>query len=380
LSATTAALATITSEAHHRNVPHDLGYASTAGWLRDLLRIPGVEASRLLTLGELLHERPALAGGVATGDIGPSQALQIGHVLHDLPAEQPVVTAQVEQALIGYAHQFEPALLRRVGDRVLAHVDPDLADRTLRQRLDREEKRAYQQRGFTLSADGLGGMRVFGRLDPEAAATITAAIAPLTSPVPGPEPDPRAPAARRADALVDVCRLALSTGDLPVDGGQPAQKVVTVDWDALSRDVAVGHLDTGESLSPGTTRRLACQAGILPIVMSGNRVPLDVGRSRRPFTRASRSAILIRDRGCAFPGCDRPPRWTDIHHIVFWSHGGSTNHDNGVALCSFHHHLIHRETAGWTIRMGADHRPHFIPPAHLDPDRQPRRNVYHDRR
>jgi hypothetical protein len=124
-------------------------------------------------------------------------------------------------------------------------------------------------------------------------------------------------------------------------------------------------------------RRIACDAGILPIILGGASVPIDIGRARRPYTGAARTAVLLRDRGCAFPGCDRPPRWTQIHHIVHWADGGPTDRDNGVAMCSHHHRLIHH--SDWTIRLGPDRRPEFIPPAHIDPQQQPRRNPYHRR-
>ena len=88
--------------------------------------------------------------------------------------------------------------------------------------------------------------------------------------------------------------------------------------------------------------------------------------------------MILRDRGCAFPGCNRPPRWCQVHHVTPWSDGGDTNPDNGVLLCSFRHHLIH-QADGWQIRIGADGLPEFIPPVHIDPDQTPRRNIYHQR-
>jgi hypothetical protein len=191
-------------------------------------------------------------------------------------------------------------------------------------------------------------------------------------------PDLRTPAARRADALIDVCQLALRTGQLPATGGQPAQITVTIDLDTLQRDLAIGHLDTGQLLTPEATRRIACDAHIIPAILNSASVPIDIGRTRRPFTGATRTAILLRDGGCAFPGCERPPRATDIHHITYWTHGGTTDRDNGVALCRHHHQLIHH--TDWTIRIGADHRPDFTPPTHIDPTQQPRRNPYHPRR
>jgi hypothetical protein len=74
---------------------------------------------------------------------------------------------------------------------------------------------------------------------------------------------------------------------------------------------------------------------------------LDVGRKQRLFTAPQRRAITARDRHCRFPGCDRPPRWCDVHHIKHWLHGGPTSVENGVLLCRFHHTLVHE--AGWRL-------------------------------
>ncbi|HEY9484154.1 MAG TPA: DUF222 domain-containing protein, partial [Micromonosporaceae bacterium] len=318
-----ATMAVMAQEAAGRDLPRGDGAASAVAWLRDLLRITAADASRLVALGQVMDRRPVLSDAVAAGAVNPSQALAIGRVLADVPADvaadvpadvaadvpdtEPGLVDKVEAVLIDHAHQFEPAILRRLGERALAHLNPDLADQRLRHRLDREERHARQRRGFTLAPDGLGGVRLRGVLDVEGAAIVAAAIAPLATPVTGDNgPDPRTAPMRRADALVDVCRLALRTGDLPADGGQPAQVTVTIDWQALSRDVAVGQLDTGTLLSPSATRRLACDAGILPAVLNGASIPIDLGRARRPYTGATRTAVLLRDRGCAFPGCDRP--------------------------------------------------------------------------
>ena len=372
------AMAGIVEEASGRDLPHADGAASTVAWLRDLLRITAGDANRLITLGQLIDHRPAVAAAVESGQVNPAQALAIGRVLDDVPADEPIIVDKVEAILIDHATQFEPKILHQLGERALAHINPDLADARLRDRLDREDKHARQRRGLTLAPDGLGGTRLTGILDIEGAAIIAAAIEPLATPVRGHDgPDLRTAAARRADALIEVCRLALRTGELPATGGQPAQVTVTIDLKALQRDVAIGQLDTGALLTPEATRRIACDAHILPAILNGASVPIDIGRVRRPFTGAARTAVLLRDGGCAFPGCDRPPRWTDVHHIVFWAHGGGTDRDNGVALCRHHHCLIHQNQ--WTVRLGPNRRPEFLPPAYIDPDRRPRRNPYHAR-
>ena len=120
---------------------------------------------------------------------------------------------------------------------------------------------------------------------------------------------------------------------------------------------------------------MACDANIIPAVLGGAGQPLDVGRSRRLITGTLRKALVLRDRGCAFPDCDRPPCWCDAHHIVSWLDGGPTSVGNGVLLCRHHHRVIHE--GDWTIRVGASDMPEFIPPAYVDPLRTPRRNILH---
>ncbi|HEX8627445.1 MAG TPA: HNH endonuclease, partial [Catenuloplanes sp.] len=136
-------------------------------------------------------------------------------------------------------------------------------------------------------------------------------------------------------------------------------------------------LDTGDLLTPTQVRRMACDAQILPAVLGGQGQVLDVGQTRRLFTGPLRRALVLRDRGCAFPGCDRPPRWCDGHHIDSWVDGGPTSLSNAVLLCRHHHRVIHHTR--WTVRLGHDGLPEFIPPQFIDPHQRPRRNTYHHR-
>ncbi|WP_196073342.1 HNH endonuclease signature motif containing protein, partial [Nakamurella alba] len=125
------------------------------------------------------------------------------------------------------------------------------------------------------------------------------------------------------------------------------------------------------------TRRLLCDTKVIPAVLDALGVVLDVGRARRTVPKALRGALILRDRGCAFPGCDRPPAWCDAHHIQFWARDlGVTSLDNGVLLCGHHHRLIHQQD--WTIQLNPEDRlPEFIPPPWLDPGQRPRRNTHH---
>ncbi|HZN20175.1 MAG TPA: DUF222 domain-containing protein, partial [Micromonosporaceae bacterium] len=156
------------------------------------------------------------------------------------------------------------------------------------------------------------------------------------------------------------------------------QVVVTVDYDLLTRQLGPGLLDTGQNLSPQTVRRLACDARVLPAVLDGAGQPLDLGRQRRLVTGALRRALVLRDGGCAFPGCDRPARWCQGHHVQSWADGGPTRLSNIALICTFHHRLLHH--GGWSVHIAPDGRPEFTPPTWVDPAQRPRRNHYWPRR
>ncbi|WP_433508349.1 HNH endonuclease signature motif containing protein [Pseudonocardia halophobica] len=79
--------------------------------------------------------------------------------------------------------------------------------------------------------------------------------------------------------------------------------------------------------------------------------------------------MTARDGGCAHPGCDRPPSWCEIHHLLPWEHGGPTALGNLLMLCKAHHRQIH--STDWVVRL-RDGIPEFIPPAWIDPEQRPR--------
>ena len=103
---------------------------------------------------------------------------------------------------------------------------------------------------------------------------------------------------------------------------------------------------------PATVARLSCDASITRIVLSPDSEPLDVGRRTPVVSTSMRRALIVRDRHCRFPGCDRPSAWCDAHHIHYWEHMGVTDLENLVLLCSRHHHLVHE--GGWQLHLAAD--------------------------
>ncbi|MGW0214732.1 DUF222 domain-containing protein [Micromonospora chokoriensis] len=360
-----------------RGIARAHGASSTTVWLRERLHLTVTAARRLVDLAVTLDTgNPAVRQALLDATITVEQA----RVIADAAATVST-TAGTEIAdkaigvLVDWAGQFDPTLLRRMATRILDHVAPEVADATAEAALRAEEARAVRDRHVTISSQSDGRLRLSGVLDVEAAALLRAALDPLTAPS-GPD-DTRTAGQRRHDGLADVCRLALRTSDLPEHGGDPTQIVITTDYDALTRQLRAGTLDTGLQLTPGAVRRLACDAAIIPAVLNSAGQPLDVGRQRRLITGPLRRALVLRDRGCAFPSCDRPPRWCDAHHIQHWADGGSTSIANAVLLCAHHHRLLHH--SDWTVRLTNDGHPEFVPPAWLDPQQLPRRNHYHRR-
>ena len=111
--------------------------------------------------------------------------------------------------------------------------------------------------------------------------------------------------------------------------------------DTLMGGLKAAQLDTGETISPGAARRLACEAGIIPAVLDGKSQVLDLGRKKRYATEAQRIAKTIEAGGCEIEGCDAPPGTTHMHHLIRWVDGGTTNRDTMIMICPPHHSRAH---------------------------------------
>jgi hypothetical protein len=200
--------------------------------------------------------------------------------------------------------------------------------------------------GLFLSRTYDGVTVLSGELEDTAAETVLTAIHAYTDPPS--DDDHRMPSQRRADALVRMAELALAhLGD---DARVPAQVSVVVDWKVLT-GAATGRHDgdfTGP-IHPADLYRLLCDCNVSRVVTGPDGLPLDAGRSRRTIPPAIRRAVVVRDHGCRYPGCDRPPGWCQVHHVVHWIDGGRTAVDVLVLLCDRHHRVIHQP--GWLVKF-----------------------------
>ena len=134
-----------------------------------------------------------------------------------------------------------------------------------------------------------------------------------------------------------------------------------------------------EPVCAETARRLACDAGVIPVLLGGRSEPLDIGRLTRTVPTGMRRALELRDGGCRFPGCDRPASFCDAHHVKFWARGGPTCLTNLVLLCQFHHTMVHEghwrlelDQHTWQVRTWRpDGRPHDLTSQPRGPTRRP---------
>ena len=197
-----------------------------------------------------------------------------------------------------------------------------------------------------------GMTAISGRLDPEAAAVLSAALDPLSAPNPSTENggrDPRPADRRRAEALIEICRRATAAGG-EAPATSKAQVVVLIDLDRLRDNLrGAGTTLNGQDLSAATVRKLACDASLIPIVLGSQGQPLDVGRTKRLVTPGILAALWVRDKHCTFPHCHRPAFWCSAHHVRHWIDGGTTCLLNLTLLCEHHHTYVHQHDLTATV-------------------------------
>ncbi|WP_454299505.1 hypothetical protein [Salana multivorans] len=345
------------------------GARNFGDWLGRATRHGTGGGRRIQEKARTLEAMPVVKEAATTPGSGMSDAhvSQVARALESSPpgTRERVVEAQAEILLL--AKTRDAASFGRDLRARIAALEADSADASFEE--------AHNNRFLRLSPSN-GSVKVEGMLDPVAGETVRRALEALT-PVPS-EGDPRTSGQLSADALEVLAGRVLSYGEKKGSLNRPQITVVMreetflaartrqrvqaerspsrqgssaggLSGEAFRRsglrtEPPLAQLEDGTALPPAAVEALLCDAEVQRLVVDPAGQPLDVGLATRSFTADLRVAILRRDRHCQFPQCALRASWCDIHHRRYWSDDGPTSLENGITLCSFHHHRVHAES------------------------------------
>jgi Domain of unknown function (DUF222)/HNH endonuclease len=324
------------------------GHLSTSSWLAHRQGLARSVADGVVRRATALAEMPGVAEALGAGEVSESAV----RVLVSAREACPEAFEKSEAALVEASRTMPVGELRRVVDTWRIAADP--------RRALEDEDQLFERRSLNVSPTLGGTVRVDGELDPETGQTLITALRAVTDVEAraASGSDTRSPAQRRADALGEVCRQWLGSLDRPIVAGERPHVVVTMDLASLAARAGRSALEDVGPITPEAARLLACDADVTRVITDARSEPLDVGRRTKLVSSALRRAAVVRDRGCRFPGCERPPGWCDAHHVRHWADGGETSLANLLLLCRPHHRAIHR---GFGVQM-VDGSPVFSRP------------------
>jgi Domain of unknown function (DUF222) len=317
-----------------------VGGRTARSWLMEECRLPKATVDRYSVLLRCLDQFEQTEDAFAAGRINLEHTAAVVRALLTLPIDMREV---VEPVLLLACDENTPEEVTKLVDELLEGMGYDKES-------DRRRERRFTQRGVDFHAVAHRTYAMTGTLMPEVAEVLKLAL--HAADPQGGEEDTRTPRQRMHDALAVIAQHFLEHADVPIANGERPRLVVTIRREDLQLEGAAGvaamaSLASGTKIPLETARRLACDAGVIPVVLGGRSEVLDLGRTSRGFSSACRKAALIQQGGkCAYPKCRRPVM--ECHHIVWWSRGGASNLDNAAWLCAFHHWLVHE--GKWEMR------------------------------
>lgn len=357
--------------------------AVTAIRIGSLMREAAIEGSLDTITGEIaVQTQPWLCSvtralGSRSISIEAAEAIRAGLG----SPNSAIAAAQLADAasqLVEAARRLDPDALAREARAFRDELDVDGA------KLREDERR--QKRSLRLYVQADGTTKLVWIMDRETAATVRDLYDRTTSPKLGgvrfvdPQrqtladtilADERTTEQLASDGFEQLLKLGADANpNFLLGSGAPVIRL-TATKTAFERGTGLARIEGQVApVSISTARRLTCEAGVAGVVFNSNGTVLDFGREQRFFTRKQKEALALIWGGCASPGCDRPPSWTEAHHIVFWKRdNGKTNLADGILLCRHHHLLFHNN--GWEIQRDKNSRYWLIPPSEQDPNQTP---------
>jgi hypothetical protein len=324
------------------------GALSVIAWLRSNCKLSGGAAAERVEVARALDQLPKTEAAFARGDVGYQHVAVLARA-----AEHVGVAAvrKAEASLLQAAESMDPGQFTGVAKHFEHRVDAA----AVLEEANRAHERRYVHVGEPMDVM----VRLDGLLDAEGGAILRTAL--NAGMLPGKDDD-RTPGQRRADALVDLCRR--KAGGSATGAGPRPHLVIRASLDTLlgTPGAPAGELEVGGSVPAETVRRLACDAALTRITGRGE-LEAEISHASRSIPPSTRRAVEARDRRCVAGSCDRPPQWTDCHHLQHWTQGGPTQLPNLVLLCRRHHRMVHEE--GWGLRRGEHGRWGLVPPIKL---------------
>ncbi|MQY20115.1 HNH endonuclease signature motif containing protein [Nocardia macrotermitis] len=394
-----------------RSIPANTGAKTIKRFLTETLRLSHAEAGarvraatrvgtfRNLAGDEREPELPCTAAALRRGDISAEHARGIGAVMTRVPRTTDTDDrVAAEQILAEFAVTGSPDDIGTIGDRILAHLDPDgkLTDSTDRARM----------RGIRIGRQRPDGMSpISGDIDPVLRALLDPVLAKYARPGIANPDDPTSPGTdldhtdpalittaaqrdtrtatqRTHDAFTFLLGSLIDPDTLGAHRGIPVTTVLTLRVEDVEQGAGVATTATGGTVPISDALRLAERSRPYLAVFDHAGLPLHLGRTRRLASPAQRLALIAAHGGCSRPGCDAPASLCAVHHVRDHSKGGPTDIENLVLACDHCHALINDTDTGWkTIVLDEDSqfpgRTAWIAPAHIDPTGTPRVNHRH---
>ena len=294
----------------------DAGYNSPTDWLRFHCHLTDKVAGDRIAVGQHLAELPMSLDCMREGEIG------YAHMAVLARTAKATGKAFDERRLLGLALEHTPGKFYFKSLHYRHSVSPQAY-------AEEQSDQAVNHR-LSLSTGEDGHLLLYGVLDPVGGAAVRTALEPLARK--SGAHDDRRLEQRYADALVELATA-----------GKPANLQVTATIETLKGLVgaAGGEMEFSLPISSAAMQRMACDCSVTRVLLNQDSLVIDVGRAKRVIGGATSKALQIRDQHCRWPGCERPGRYCDGHHVQHWIDGGQTNLDNLVLLCKRHHRMVH---------------------------------------
>jgi uncharacterized protein DUF222 len=318
-------------EISRRQAYRDEGATSPETWVVERFGVSTPTARALTQVGDKAWDLPHLVESLCAGEVS----------LDKVKAVVEVATPESDQELCERAQECSVRQLAEVARSGAPSKAPSA--------------RSENDRRFLRFNEQFRTMTV--QLPPEAFAETRSSLEARARKVPS---DGETPWDQRlCDGFLELIRSAHRGGPATAS---PYFVVVHVPLAALldEESTLAGDLERDGLISTEVVRQIACDATIAIGVDDDVGHTMYEGRARREPTEAQRREVMRRDRHCRFPGCTNVT-FTNIHHVLAWKPGGTTDLHNLALLCLHHHHLVH--SGGWTMTGNANEQLTFVGPS-----------------